>query len=183
MKSEIRKLNREKRNSLSKTEVQIKSKKASDYFTESKIYKNAETIMLYMPLGNETDTTMIIKKAYNDGKKTVFPVTDKANGEITPVYADENAVFVKGAFSVNEPWEKNIATPESIDVVIVPGIAFDKNGNRIGFGKGCYDKFLIKTNAVKVGLCYDFQLLDEIPSDLYDIKMDYIITEEGMIEI
>jgi len=65
--------------------------------------------------------------------------------------------------------------------VIVPGIAFDKAGSRIGFGKGCYDMFLDGLNAVKIGFCYDFQVMDEIPSDDHDIRMDFLVTEKGVL--
>lgn len=183
MKSEIRRTNKEKRASMEKCEVELKSKNACLYFTESETYKNSREIMLYMPLGNETDTTYIINQALRDNKKLIFPVTDMYTGEITPVYGDANTFFVKGAFGVNEPSEKNIASIENIDVVIVPGIAFDKKGNRVGFGKGCYDKFLVKTDCVKIGFCYSFQLVEQIAVDEYDIKMNYIITEEGMVKV
>ena len=65
----------------------------------------------------------------------------------------------------------------------MPGIAFDKHGARVGFGKGCYDKFLAKTQAVKVGFCYDFQLCDEIETDKHDILMDYLVSEKGILKI
>ena len=138
--------------------------------------------MLYKRLGNETDTNRIINQAFLDKKRLVFPVTDEKSGKITPYYADSSTEFVSGGFSVSEPESIEIATPKDIDIIIVPGIAFDKTGARVGFGKGCYDMFLPKTKAVKIGFCYDFQLADSVPSDKHDIKMDYIITEKGIID-
>ena len=183
MKNEIRKVYKLKRSSMDKAEVLEKSKKACKIFLKSDLYENAKTIMLYMPLGNETDTTDIINKAFADGKKVAFPVTDEESGEITPCYATAETVFEKGAFSVNEPCGNDVADAEDIEVVLVPGIAFDKNGSRIGFGKGCYDRLLKNTDAVKVGFCYDLQLCDNIPNEQFDIKMDYIITDNGIIII
>ena len=183
MKSETRRINKEKRALLDKQEVEQKSKKACLHFTESLIYKNSKEIMVYMPLGNETDTTYIVNQARKDNKKLIYPVTDEKTGEITPVYSEKDTVFTEGAFGVKEPDERKVADFKNIDVVIVPGIAFDRNGNRVGFGKGCYDKFLVKTDCIKIGFCYSFQLVDEIQSDIYDIKMDYITTEEGIIKI
>lgn len=181
MKSEIRKELKLIRRAMEKTEVCEKSTKACRMFLESDLYKNANVLMLYMPLGNETDTTDIINKAFADGKKVVFPVTDEASGEITPCYANAQTEFEKGAFSVNEPTVLDVAEFDEIDVVIVPGIAFDKSGARIGFGKGCYDGFLVKTKAIKTGFCYDFQLCEKIPTEEHDIKMDCIITENKTI--
>ena len=137
--------------------------------------------MLYMPLGNETDTSDITEAAFKDGKKVAFPVTDAETGEITPYYATENTQFKQGAFSVNEPNNDDIAALSDIDVIVVPGIAFDKSGARVGFGKGCYDRLLKQSCAVKVGLCYDYQVCDWIAMDEFDVNMDYLVTESGMI--
>lgn len=182
MKNEIRKEFKLKRKIMEKFEVCEKSARACKLFLESDLYKNAKVLMLYMPLGNETDTREIINKAFADGKKVVFPVTDEKSGEITPCYATAQTKFEKGAFSVCEPKIIDVADVLDIDVVIVPGIAFDKEGARIGFGKGCYDGFLTKTKAIKIGFCYDFQLCEKIPTEDYDIKMDYIITENGVFD-
>ena len=67
-------------------------------------------------------------------------------------------------------------------MILIPGIGFDKCGARIGFGKGCYDMFLPQTNAVKIGFCFNFQLVDKIPADCHDINMDLIITESGITD-
>ena len=180
MKNELRKIYKLKRREMTVEEVEVKSKKACKHFLESDLYKNADTLMLYMPLGKETDTTDIINCAFSDGKKVAFPVTDEASGDITPCYATAQTEFSKGGFSVREPDVKVVAKPEDFDIIIVPGIAFDVQGNRIGFGKGCYDKLLVKTNALKIGFCYDLQIFDNIPTEEFDIKMDYIITEKGI---
>ena len=181
MKNEIRKKFKEKRIAMEKTEVSEKSRFACEVFLKSEMYKNANVLMLYMPLGNETDTTDIIDRAFADGKKVVFPVTDEESGEIMPCYATAETEFEKGAFSINEPSVLDVADALDIDTVIVPGIAFDKRGGRIGFGKGCYDRLLKKTTAVKIGFCYNFQVCGEICTENHDIKMDYLITENSII--
>ena len=181
-KTKIRKENKILRSKLTKDEVREKSERASKIFLQSDIYKKSRELMLYMPLGNESDTKAIIEKAFFDGKKVIFPVTDEKSGIITPYYSKEDTEFSKGGFSVFEPLGCEIANEKNIDVIIVPGIAFSKNGARIGFGKGCYDKLLKNTDAIKIGYCYSFQLYEEIPTDTYDIPMDYIISEDGMIK-
>ena len=182
MKNEIRKKLKEMRNSMTDSEVLSKSALACQAFIESKFYKNAKCIMIYKRLGNETDTDEIIKRALSDNKKLVFPVTDQKSGKITPYYADGSTEFDIGGFSVSEPKNSAEANPGDIDVILIPGIGFDKCGARIGFGKGCYDMFLPQTNAVKIGFCFNFQLVDKIPADCHDINMDLIITESGITD-
>ena len=181
-KSEIREINKKKRNELGESDVIVKSKLASERFLESEFYKNAECIMLYKRLGNETDTEYIIKMAQKDKKRIVFPVTERESGIITPYYANERTTFKKGSFSVYEPETGEIAEKSHIDLVLIPGIAFDKNGARVGFGKGCYDMFLKDFDGIKVGFCYDFQVENEIASDEFDINMDFIITENAVYD-
>ena len=183
MKNQLRQKIKQLRREMSAHEVSLKSHCAAQIFLATDIYKNAQQIMLYSRLGNETDTAEITDTAFADGKLLVFPVTDQKTGLITPYYVDKNTVFKKGGFSVFEPSDTQIADMSKTDVIIVPGIVFDKSGNRIGFGKGCYDKFLSSLNAIKIGFCYDFQVFDYIPCDAYDIKMDFLITENEIIKI
>ena len=155
---------------------------AQQMFLNSSIYKSAKTIMLYMPLGNETDTSDILKSAFDDGKCVVLPVTDKQSGIITPVIATTDTVYKKGAFSVTEPQSDTLVDVSQIDVILVPGIVFDKKGARIGFGRGCFDMLLKNAKAIKVGYCYDFQVVRKIPCEKHDIKMDYIVSENKITE-
>ncbi len=180
MKNEIRLICKNKRKEMTKEDVERKSISAQNAFLDSRLYKDSRVIMLYYPIGNETDTRLIAKTAFSDGKRLVYPVTDEKTGEITPFYADENNEFHIGAFSVPEPEKKNTACKEDIDIVIVPGIAFGSSGARIGFGKGCYDRFLKNIKAVKAGFCYDFQVCGGFAGEEHDISMDFLITESGV---
>ena len=163
-------------------EVAQKSHYAAKIFLSSELFKNAKHIMLYKSLGNETDTTDIINAAFRDGKIVSFPVTDAQSGEITPCIATRETEFEKGAFSVSEPTNTEVADVGKIELILIPGIAFSKKGSRVGFGKGCYDRLLQNSSAIKVGFCYDFQLCEEIPSEQHDVTMDYIVTETCMID-
>ncbi len=179
-KAEIRKQNKQKRNNMSKEEVAEKSSVICTYFLQSELYKTAKTIMLYMPIAGEVDTSAIMREAFKDGKRVVLPVTDAENN-IIPCFAEEDTQFCEGKFSVQEPKNTAIADPKAIDVVIVPGIAFDKSGGRVGFGKGCYDGFLKSTDAVRVGVCYEFQMCEKIPTEPHDEKMDFAVTEKRVV--
>ena len=183
MKNTIRTLKKQKRNKMTPNEVAFKSKTACRIFLNSQIYRTSKVLMMYMPLGNEVHTQEIIDKAFEDGKVVVVPVTDVDNTDIIPCSISRNTAFVSGAYSINEPDDKCRIDENEIDVVLVPGIAFDRNGSRIGFGKGYYDKFLNKTNAVKVGYCYDFQLMENIPTDEHDVVMDYVVTNMEIHEV
>lgn len=180
IKEEIRKINKQKRNNLSKNEAYSKSDGICLVFLESDIYKNSNVIMLYKEIGNEVSTKAIYDKIIEDKKIAVYPKT--VNGKIIPLMVDEKTEFEKGEFSINVPKKNKLAEIEKIDAVIVPGIAFDKRGARVGFGKGCYDEFLKKTNALKIGCCYDFQIEEYIKEDSHDIFMDYLLCEKEIIE-
>lgn len=180
MKQDLRKLMLSKRREMTPVEAGAKSKEAAEKFLESDLFKNAAQIMLYKTLGNETDTALIAEEACRKGKKVVLPVTNGETGEITAYLVNSDTRYKKGAFSVDEPQNCEPADVNLTDVIIVPGVAFDRYGNRIGFGKGCYDMFLNGVKAVKVGFCYEFQVLEKIPGEQHDIKMDYIFTEKGM---
>jgi 5-formyltetrahydrofolate cyclo-ligase len=182
MKSKIREEMKMKRKAMPKEVVLAKSLMAQSVFLDSDIYREAETLMLYIPLGNETSTLDIIEKAYDDGKTVLVPVTDSKTYELTAHEITRDTEFEKGMFSVTEPREKVPFDTSRIDVVLVPGIAFSRDGSRIGFGKGCYDKFLKDTEVLKVGFCYDFQITDEVYADSFDIEMDYLITEKEFID-
>lgn len=181
IKSEIRTLMKEKRKSMTNQEVSRFSILAAQRFISSEIYKTANTVMLYFPLGNETDTSYILENIFKDGKRAVLPVSDIKTGKIVPSIIKKDTEMAEGAYGIKEP--KNIISvnPEEIDTVIVPGIAFDKNGVRVGFGKGYYDRFLSGIKAKKAGFCYHYQVTDKITADSFDINMDYIITDEELI--
>ncbi len=179
-KDEIREQNKNLRKNMSRNDAETKSLAAAKLFLQSEIYRMSRQIMLYMPLGNEVDLTKVKNVALADGKRVVLPVTERNTGIITPIYVDKKTMFKRGSFSVMEPQSTDIADMAMTEVVLVPGIAFDKSGARVGFGKGCYDMLLERYNGVKIGVCYDFQICDEIPADTHDVRMDYILTETGL---
>lgn len=175
-KSEIRKLSKLRRNGMDKEDL---SNRAAEAFLITDIYRSSGTIMLYMPIGSEADTSRIMRKALSDGKKVVIPVTS-ADGVITPAHIREETTYIKGAFCIPEPATGKTVPPDDIDVVIVPGLAFDKAGGRVGYGKGCYDRFLPLTNAVRIGYSFEELVWDEINTDSRDASMDYLLTESGL---
>ena len=181
IKSELRKSPKELRNKMPQKEAAQLSLSAAKRFISSELYKNSKIIMLYWPIGNETDTRYILEEIYKDKKIAVLPVTDPQTDSILPVCINKYTEMAEGAYKIQEPKDKITIKKEDIDVVIVPGIAFDRTGARVGFGKGCYDRFLKNTKAKKIGYCYAYQITDKILSDDFDINMDCLITEKELV--
>ncbi|MBE7016024.1 MAG: 5-formyltetrahydrofolate cyclo-ligase [Ruminococcaceae bacterium] len=181
MKDEIRKQLKEKRANMDKSTVHSLSTLAQEHFLSSELYLSSKTIMLYIPLKNETETDIILKRCLEDGKTVLLPVTDPETYRITPHVFTSYDALKKGAFSVSEPSSEATLSKKDIDLVVVPGIGFSKDGERIGFGKGCYDQFLSGYEGIAVGLCYDFQVA-EFQSTPQDVPVDYIVTPSGITD-
>jgi len=137
---------------------------------------------VYSPINHEVDTDLIVRCALNSGKKIAFPSV--VGDQLFFCEVQDLSSLKKGAFGIMEPCATGkIFTPEEADVLVVPGVAFDLNGHRIGYGKGYYDKMLqhLEGHGKLVGLCYDFQLVNEILAEPHDVKMDMIITEKRVV--
>ena len=151
---------------------------------ESEKYKSASEIYAYMALPDEVDLTDVIKQALLDGKKVALPkIISKNDGIMEFFYLDTLKTLAQqtsnGAYGILEPDEKLPAIPDSAlkTLILVPGRAFTKDGNRLGRGKGYYDRFLAKKrlpNITVAGVCFDFQVLPELPTTPTDVKMDLI---------
>jgi small GTP-binding protein len=116
-------------------------------------------------------------------KKIIVPITDIESGTLSLSYINSMDDMKKGAYGILEPKTVRKADENNIDVILVPGLAFDRNGGRMGFGKGYYDRLLESSKAVKIGLCYDFQILEKIPTEIHDVPMNFVITEKEILEI
>lgn len=132
----------------------------------------ANIVMLYYSLPDEVQTADFIAK-WRSKKQIILPTV--VGDDIVPVKLDDSTTFAKGDFDIQEPQSEPYTG--DYELIIVPGVAFDKNGNRLGRGRGYYDRFLCNhTKVKKIGICFDFQLVDEIPTEPTDIKMDEIIS-------
>jgi 5-formyltetrahydrofolate cyclo-ligase len=178
MKQKLRKQIKELRDSLSESEIKEKSAIIIKKLESLKEFKQAKTICFYVSYDNEVFTHDIIKK-YLDKKTIVVP---KVNGDnLLLCKIDSFDQLEKGYCNILEP-KDNDRYDGDIDVIIVPGIAFDKNLHRVGYGKGFYDDFLKGSDAKKIGLCFDLQVVDKIPRDEWDERLDMVITEKDIIK-
>ncbi len=135
-------------------------------------------VMVYLPSFNEPDTFAVVKYLIENNIKVVVPISNVNDFTITPSYISGIGDLKKGAYGILEPDVISKVKLDDIDLILVPGIAFSKSGDRIGFGKGYYDKLLENFSGKKVGVCYDFQVVENLPTSKHDIKMDIIVTEE-----
>lgn len=148
-------------------------------FIVTEVFRQADTLALYSPVNNEVATEQLFSVARNATKRVCYP---RVVGESLEFIAVESlADLVPGAFGVSEPTAGEVV--KDIDVVVVPGAAFDRNGFRLGYGKGFYDRQLagMQPRIVSVGLCYEFQLCDSLPVEAHDQPLDYVATEARFI--
>lgn len=181
-KAELRKEIKARRKALTPDEVSFASKSISDSLWETSAFTKANTVMVYISAFNEVSTIAIVERLLLLGKRVIVPISDTATETLILSYIEDMSSLSVGAYGVLEPNNICRANASDIDCILVPGISFDVNGNRMGFGKGYYDKLLSKTSAVKIGLCYDFQLVEMIEVEVHDVPMDIIITEKQVLK-
>ena len=174
-KKEIRKQIGELKKQYSFDCKKIKSKYIFDQIEKLNEFIKSKTIMVYWSMNDEVFTHDFILKYYNN-KEIILPVVNGDNLELKKFAGLSNLTKGK-SFDIDEPIGEVYSCVENIDLIIVPGVAFDKKNNRLGRGKAYYDKLLKNTNALKVGVCFDFQMIDFVPVDQYDIKMDLVISD------
>ncbi len=141
-------------------------------------FKAAQSILLYWSTPGELPTHKIIEK-WSGEKKIILPTV--VGDDLVLKSYSSNGTMKQGALGIWEPDSRENYNG-TIDLVIVPGVAFDNKKNRLGRGKGFYDRFFKKNNSIKIGVGFDFQLLNEVPSTKLDIKMDKVITASNTIE-
>lgn len=181
MKKEIRKRILEMMEKLSIDEHNLKNKKIFENLVSLPEYRNSWALMTYISFDKEPDTTQIINDALSKAKTVCVPLVDWKNCSMKPVQ-----IFSKDdidySLKIPQPFSDAYIDPAEIDLIIVPGLAFDTSCNRLGRGKGFYDRFLTSCKALKIGLAFDFQVLDSIPITPQDIKMDMVITETRILK-
>ena len=173
-KKELRRMIREKKRAMTAAQIETASARLAELFYETDYYKDASVIYGYLPYNQEVRTTAILAQALRDGKRVAVP---KVYGDTMRfIYLDDLNKVETGYSGIPEPVEDGPVAENENALVLMPGLAFDKNGNRMGYGGGFYDKFLAEEpNHPTVALCYGFQMVDTIPSEEYDIPVDFVL--------
>ena len=173
-KKELRRTIRERKRAMTEEEIVSRSKKLGELFAQSEAYKAAKTIYGYLPYNQEVRTVPMLEQALKDGKRVAVP---KVYGdEMKFLYLDDLSQVEKGYAGIPEPIADDPLADDDTALVLMPGLAFDPQGHRIGYGGGFYDKFLAaEPNHPTLALCYEFQMLPKLDTEEHDIPVDTIL--------
>lgn len=181
-KASLRSFAKSERNSLNNKEEL--SKLICDKFLNTDEYNNCKTLLCYVALNGEVDTSQIISRAICDSKTVGVPVCLDKNGKMDFFKIDSPDDLHIGSFGISEPDicdEKRITELEDC-LIVVPALCFDKHGNRLGYGKGYYDRYLQNHSLISFGLCYNRLIVDYVPSDAYDKCVNFVVSEKQIIK-
>ena len=173
-KKELRRTIRERKRAMTEEEIVSRSEKLGVLFSQSEAYKAAKTIYGYLPYNQEVRTVPMLEQALKDGKRVAVP---KVYGdEMKFLYLDDLSQVEKGYAGIPEPIADGPVADDDTALVLMPGLAFDPSGHRIGYGGGFYDKFLAaEPNHPTLALCYEFQMLPELHTEEHDIPVDTVL--------
>jgi 5-formyltetrahydrofolate cyclo-ligase len=167
-------------------DVDTSSNKIIESIIKLPIFINSKNIMLYLSFKNEVNTYPLATWCLNHNKTVIAPYCIQSSKKIIPFKINNlSSDLTKSNFGVMEP-KYNLLDSidiEDIDLVLVPGVVFDENCNRIGLGAGYYDRFLMNklSSTPTIGLAYDYQIIDKVPVDKFDVPLDFIITDKRII--
>jgi len=173
-KQELRKSIRQQKRAMTKEEILSRSEKLAQLFFNSEAYRNAKTIYGYLPYNQEVRTVPMLEQALREGKRVAVP---KCYGdEMKFIFMEDLSLVEKGYAGIPEPIADGPIADDERALVLMPGLAFDPQGHRIGYGGGFYDKFLAaEPNHPTLALCYEFQMLPHLETEEFDIPVDYVL--------
>ena len=175
-KPEIRKWIKGLKSARSAEWMKQKSNEICSSLLADGLWRTAGTVLLYHPLPGEVDTTMLLEKALLMGKRVLLP---KVVGDELELRIYTPGSLQPGTYNIMEPTGEvfPVDSYHEIDLAVIPGVAFDRHGARLGRGKGYYDRLLsLMPNAYKIGICFPFQLLEHIPSEPHDMLMNEVVS-------
>lgn len=173
-KQELRKEIRTKKRAMTQEQIEEKSRELCRLFLESDAYRTAKSVYGYMPYNQEVRTVAMLEQALRDGKRVAIPKCyDK---EMRFIWMTDLSQVEKGYAGIPEPIGDGPVADDETALVLMPGMAFDPEGHRIGYGGGFYDRFLAEEpNHPTLALCYDFQMLPKLETEEFDIPVDTVI--------
>ena len=173
-KTALRNSIRARKRAMTEEEIVSRSEALAQQFYASEAYKNAKTIYGYMPYNQEVRTIPMMEQALKDGKRVAIP---KCYGDTMKfIFIDDLSKVEKGYANIPEPIADEPVADDETALVLMPGLAFDPQGHRCGYGGGFYDKFLAaEPDHPTLALCYDFQMLPHLETEAHDIPVDYVL--------
>ena len=151
----------------------------SDKLFGSGLLPRGSEINVYRSFGAELDTSHLLERLLAEGYAVSVPVTE--GSQMKAVRVTVKTQYRTGAFGISEPIGEPEVSKDRLAVVLLPGLAFSKDGYRVGYGKGYYDRYLADCNAYRIGLCYDFQVLAAVPHEPFDLPVDAIVTDKRIL--
>lgn len=182
-KAQLRKDIAVKRRSLDSDWIETASVEVVKHLQMMDVFQSSNTVALYMAISGEVKLTTLFPICWALGKRTFVPVfnADLICYEMTETTAETR--YRIGNHGIQEPVSPSPVPVSGIDLVIVPGVAFDPSGNRLGRGGGYYDRLLNGFTGFAAAVAFDFQILPHVPSDIYDIPVDYVVTEKKIVTV
>ena len=173
-KKALRSQIRAQKRAMSEEEIVRASERLGELFLASEAYRQARTIYGYLPYNQEVRTVPMLERALRDGKRVAVP---KVYGdEMRFIYMDDLSAVEKGYAGIPEPVADGPVADDTTALVLMPGLAFDPKGNRMGYGGGFYDRFLAQEPAhPTVALCYEFQMVEQLPTEEFDVPVDLVL--------
>ena len=173
-KKALRRQIREQKRAMTQAQIEEKSRLLTQQFLASQLYRQAKTIYGYLPYNQEVRTVPMLEQALKDGKQVAVP---KVYGdEMKFIYLTDLSRVEKGYAGIPEPVADGPVAEDPTALVLMPGLAFDPQGHRIGYGGGFYDKFLAsEPGHPTLALCYDFQMLPQLQTEEFDIPVDLVL--------
>ncbi len=168
------------RSAMNREEIVLSSAVITEKLLSLECVLRAKSVMAYYSHRNEPDLLEFMRRCIDMGKRVSLPCVS-GKGEMAAAAYCSDTVMKNNVYGIPEPVITGETREEEPDIVIVPGVAFDERLYRIGFGKGYYDRFLVNTQAVKAGVCFDFQIVPDIGAQSHDVPMDIIITEKRIL--
>ncbi len=182
IRKQMRQFYKNRRDGLPDSLVQRLSSQISGHILQWGLYQKAETVCFYYPLGKEVSLLGAVNDALGQGKHTAFPKVDGGTMQFLEVTSLDE--MEEGYFHVMEPVAGKAVDSGGPMLCFVPGIVFDRSGGRMGYGKGYYDRYFAKKgNCILAACAYGCQIADTVPMGAWDVRMDYIISEEGVFNI
>ncbi|MBO5706032.1 MAG: 5-formyltetrahydrofolate cyclo-ligase [Bacteroidaceae bacterium] len=175
-KAELRKWIKGLKSARSSEWMKEKSSEICSRLVADGLWRAAGTVLLYHPLPGEVDTTMLLDKAVLMGKRVLLPKVEGDELELR-IYTPDS--LQSGAYGIMEPSGEvfPVDSYHEIDLAVIPGVAFDRHGARLGRGKGYYDRLLpLMRNTYRIGICFPFQLLEHLPSEPHDVLMNEVLS-------
>jgi 5-formyltetrahydrofolate cyclo-ligase len=174
------------RDALTRAEIETKSRAIAARLYDLPAYRESRTILFFLSFRSEVDTAPMVVASIARGKQVAVPKAVPETRQLIPsLLLDPQRDLAPGFYGIPEPHPKSLRPldPGALDLIIVPGVAFDESGNRLGYGGGYYDRFfpLLKPRVPLVALAFELQILSAVPVDQWDRRVDYIVTEKRLI--